>query len=133
MRIFDDPQLPLTSIEEETVSFWVSKGYMQKKENGMFPAMPVIPWKIKEKIEACLSMELKPLAEKYMPILRSAADKWLLPHVRKDLMEEYVHWVMLTTFYVVDSLMYYAWHDAGLLDVPQNYSSSAAGICIYTY
>ena len=133
MRIFDDPQLLLTPIEEETVSFWVSKGYMQKKENGMFPAMPVIPWKIKEKIEACLSMELKPLAEKYMPILRSAADKWLLPHVRKDLMEEYVHWVMLGTFYVIESLMYYAWHDAGLLDIPQDCSSSAAGICIYTY
>ena len=95
--------------------------------------MPVIPWKIKEEIEACLSMELKPMAEKYMPIHRSAADKWLLPHVRKDLMEEYVHWVMLGTFYVIESLMYYAWHDAGLLDIPKDFSSSADGICIYTY
>lgn len=133
MRIFDHPQTALTGTEEETVSFWISKGYVQRTDDGIFPTMPVMTWKCKGQIEAILAEAVKPLSEKYMPFLRAAADKWLLPHVRNDLMEEYVHWVMLGTFHRLESILYYAMFDGKTLAMPEDYTSSAAGICIYTY
>jgi len=131
MRLYDNPQKDLTPTEEETVSFWLSKGFLQKTEDGLFPGMPVMTWDCRRKIESCLKDALKPTAEKYMPPLRKTADKWLLPHVRKDLMEEYVHWVMLEAFFHAESVLYYGMYDRKTLAIPEDFNATAAGICIF--
>lgn len=133
MRIFDDPGYTLTHTEEETVSFWIRHGYMKKTDVGLYPTMPVMTWEVKEKIEFILAEKLESLSQKYMTVLADAANKWLLPYVRKDLMEEYVHWDMLSAFCFVESIFYYAMDDTKLLAMPEDFSASAAGICIYVH
>ncbi|MBQ9779405.1 MAG: hypothetical protein IJW00_00500 [Clostridia bacterium] len=50
---------------------------------------------------------------------------------RRDLMEEYVNYVMLLTFDCISELFWYAFNEGHDLEIPENYSTSAAGIAVY--
>ena len=54
----------------------------------------------------------------------------LLGHIRADLREEYVNWVMRQAFYPIGYIMRWGM-DTGALAIPADYSSSAAGCAIY--
>ncbi len=131
MRLYDNPALTLTETEQETVAFWMEKGYMTKAESGHVPAIPIMTWQCKERIHAILDAEIVPLAEKYMEALLAATETYYRPHVREDLREEYVHWLVPSNFFQLNPVLYYALHEGNTLEIPEDYNNSAAAICIY--
>lgn len=129
MRIYDDPSCTLTETEKEKVASLVEKGYLQKNDTGYLLTMPVFTFESWREIEKRILQKLEKLAEKYMNTMRQLADRLLLPHIRKDMMEEYVHLIMESAFYAVDFVFTYA-IDNETLTIPADYLSSAAGICL---
>jgi len=129
MRIYDDPSCTLTETEKEKVASLVEKGYLQKNDTGYLLTMPVFTFESWREIEKRILQKLEKLAEKYMNTMRQLADRLLLPHIRKDMMEEYVHLIMESAFYAVDFVFTYA-IDNETLAIPADYLSSAAGICL---
>ncbi len=131
MRLYDNPALPLTETEQETVAFWLEKGYMTKTETGYVPAIPIMTWHCKEQIHEILRAEIPALAAKYMEALLDATEKYYRPHVREDLREEYVHWLVPSSFFQLNPVLYYAFHEGHTLEIPEDYNNSAAAICLY--
>lgn len=129
LRIYEDPGCMLTETEKETAAFWMEKGYLQKTDAGYLLTMPVFSLESWKNLEKIILQKLDTLAEKYMNTMKHLADRLLLPHIRKDMMEEYVHLIMRSAFYAVDFVFTYA-IDNKALAIPAEYMSSAAGICL---
>jgi hypothetical protein len=55
------------------------------------------------------------------------ADDILLPHVRKDLLEEYVNWIMLSCLSPLNYVLFQC-HEEGLLQIPKDYQRTAAAL-----
>ncbi len=129
-RVFDDPALLMTPLEEEQAAALISKGYLEKRGGGLYLTMPVMTFDCQRRIQELLSAAVAPLAGRYAESVGSLGEKMLLPAVRPDLIEEFVHWVMLCAFCPVGNIFYYGMH-SGALDLPDDYAASSAGICLY--
>ncbi len=79
----------------------------------------------KEKIAEILSKAVQPLSEKYVDLVSELGDRMLLPYIRKDLLEEYVHWIMQGNFYPISYVLYYGMYDGKTLEIPEDYAATA--------
>ena len=131
MRIYEDPHLPLIGNEQEQAAFLVSKGFLVSRDGGLYLNVPVLNDPAVDKIDALFADALHEISREMVADLVKTADENLLPHVRPDLMEEYVNYVMLLTFDCISELFYYAMNEGHDLEIPKDYSTSAAGIAVY--
>ncbi len=130
MRIFDDPKITMTANEEEAAANLIQFGYLTHKNDGLFPTMPVMTFACQHKIQELLRKAAEPLAFKYAEAIADIGEKKLLPHTRRDLIEEFVHWIMQQAFFPVGYLYFYG-SESGLLEMPGDPAHSSLGICIY--
>lgn len=132
MRIFNNPNLGLTVLEEESAAELIKMGYLEKINGGLYPTMPVMSYEIKNKIEALFKKATLNLAEKYVKAVSEVGNRILLPVTRKDLTEEYAHWIMRCGFYPIGQCYYYGGHDdSWILEKPDDFGKSSLGIAIY--
>lgn len=131
MRIYDDPHLPLSDNEKEQAAHLISKGFLVSRDGGLYLNVPVLNDPAVDKIDALFANALREISCEMVADLVKTADENLLPHVRTDLMEEYVNYVMLLTFDCISELFYYAMNEGHDLEIPKDYSTSAAGIAVY--
>ena len=88
-------------------------------------------WEQQKAIEDILAAPLYPLAIKYLESVSELSDRILLPHIRGDLLEEYVNWIMEKGFCPLGYVFYYGMHEGKTLAIPEDYNASAAGIALY--
>lgn len=131
MRLYDDPHLTLNDHEKEQAAYLVSKGFLLSRDGGLYLNVPVLNRPEVEKIEAIFADALGDIAREMVADLVKATDANLLSHVRAELMEEYVNYVMLLSFDCICELFWYAFHEGHDLEIPADYDASAAGIAIY--
>ena len=131
MRIYDDPRLALMGNEQEQAAFLVSKGFLVSRDDGLYLNIPVLNDPAVDKIDTIFADALREISCKMVADLVRTADENLLPHVRSDLMEEYVNYVLLLTFDCISELFWYAFNEGDDLEIPEDYSTSAAGMAIY--
>jgi len=131
MKLYTNPSVSLTPVEEEQAAFLISKGYLMKKDNRYYLTLPVMSYECKEKIHEILGKAVQPLAEKYIDSVSDLGDRMLLPIIRKDLIEEYVHWIMQGNFWALPFVLYYGMYEGKTLEIPKDYSQSAAATAIY--
>lgn len=131
MKLYDDPARNLTPVQEEQAAQLVRLGYLRRDNSSLNLTMPVMTWEQQKKIESILAISTHPLAIKYVEAVSELSDQMLLPHIREDLLEEYVNWVMNGCFFPVGNVMYYGMHEGKTLAIPEDYGSSAAGIVLY--
>ena len=131
MRIYDDPHLALIGHEQEQAAFLVSKGFLVSRDGGLYLNIPVLNDPAVDKIDAIFADALREISCEMVADLVRTADENLLPHVRPDLMEEYINYVLLLTFDCISELFWYAFNEGHDLEIPEDYSSSAAGIAVY--
>ena len=67
----------------------------------------------------------------YVTVYRLAGDTHVLPHVRPDLLEEYVHYVMDLCFSCINELFWYGIHEGHDLEIPADYTTSAVAMALY--
>ncbi len=133
MRLYEDPQLALSPVQEEQAAVLIQKGYLQRTDGGLFLTMPVMGQTVKSEMERILGDALHREAVRYAEKVGELSDRMLLPHVRKDLLEDYVNWVMEGNFFPIGYILYDAMYGSKTLAIPADYDASAAGTCLYIW
>ncbi len=131
MRIYDNPQLILTPNEEETAAELIRVGFLVRREDGLYPGMPVFAWNVRQELHEILRCAMAPIAMKYAAAVGECAERMLLPVTRADLLEEFVHWTVSGAFFPIGYIFRYAMDTPGVLEIPADYSASALGFAVY--
>lgn len=133
MRLAASPASPLTQVEETMAAELLAVGFLERREGGLYPALPIMSYKTKGRIEERLARAVEPLSRKYLPLVSALGERMLLPLIREDLYEEFVNWVMLLSFWPYSYVMWQAMRapDEFLLELPEDYARSAASTEIY--
>ena len=130
MRLYEDPETPLTKVEETQAAELIADGFAEKEGTGIRLMLPVMSYSVKKQLEDILRGKIGGLALRYTPAIGELADRMILPHIREDLMEEYVNDTMNIAFWPLNFVMHYAQHTP-TLEIPEDYRRSAAGCAIY--
>jgi RNA polymerase sigma factor (sigma-70 family) len=131
MKLFNNPYAALTDVEQEQAAKLIEKGYLQKKGTGLFLTMPVIEYKIKKEMESIFERVTVDMSKKYVQSVTKLGDRILLPHIREDLFEEYVNFILSISFSSINRVFYYGMYEGKTPAIPEDYNRSAAGICLY--
>jgi len=130
MRIFGDPGMRLTPNEEEIAAGLIRVGFLERRESGLYPALPIMERGVREKIHEILRTAVAPIALRYAAAVGECAERILLPVTRADLLEEFVHWIVSGAFFPIGYLFRYGMDTPGVLEIPEDYSASAAGFAV---
>ena len=133
MRLHQNPYMELNDFEKEKAANLVSKGFLLPRDGGLFLNVPILSVSDKVMIENQFAEALDGLSSELVEQLVQVSDENLLPHVRPDLMEEYVNGVMPLSFFCVSELFWYAFHEGHDLEIPEDYDWSAAAMAIYLH
>ena len=126
MRLFDNPKLELTETEKYKVAEFIKRGYLKEKDGGLYPTMPIVPWRINREITNLAIEFCDEVAEKYVDKINKISEETLLPYIRKDLLEEYVNWVLPGNFFTIQYLYGYAMSDnTSDLAIPEDYDNTS--------
>ena len=130
IELTHDPDKALSSYEEEKAAELLKNGLLKKENNKLIVQLPVMKIDVHSKIWCLLRDELKTLAEEYVDLISKGVEELLLRYVRKDLMSSFIHWDIKHFFDSKEALFYYGWDKH--LALPEDYSTSAAGLYIIT-
>lgn len=132
MRIWDNSETELSENEKEKVSHLINKGIVTNKEGRLYLNIPVIKCRGgAETVVSLLEPCLEDIAEQCADAIVRVTDKYLLPYVREDLLEEYVNFTVPCAFYCVGELLWYGMYGGKTLAIPEDYEASAAGMALY--
>ena len=130
MKLWKSPAATLTEVEQSQAADLIANGFAEKRGGGIYLTLPVMHRNVKKACEEILREAVRPLASEWAGEIGACGDRMLLGHIRADLREEYVNWVMRQAFYPIGYIMRWGM-DTGMLAIPADYSSSAAGCAIY--
>ena len=131
MRLWEDPRAELTSNEQETAALLVKNGFLATCEGGLRLNVPVLKWAEVPELDKMYAEALDGIAAEVVAALIEATDSHILPHIRPDLLEEYVHYVMLLSFDCTSEIFWYGINEGHDLEIPSDYATSSAGMALY--
>ncbi|MBR5124615.1 MAG: hypothetical protein IKU90_05735, partial [Clostridia bacterium] len=131
MRLWEDPHAELTPNEQETAALLVKNGFLATCEGGLRLNVPVLKWEETPELDKMYAEALDGIAAEVVAALIEATDSHILPHIRPDLLEEYVHYVMLLSFDCTSEIFWYGINEGHDLEIPADYETSAAGMAVY--
>ena len=131
MRLWEDPHTVLTPNEQETAAHLVQNGFLMSRDGGIYLNVPVMTWDDTWKLDELYAMALDGIAAEVVNDLIKVGDTHMLPHVRPDLLEEYVHYIMTLCFSCINELFWYGVNEGHDLEIPADYETSAAGMAVY--
>ena len=132
-RLSEDPGAELSESEKYTAAELVGAGFLEKTGKGLKPALPVMAFETSKKIIGILGEAVSPLIPEYESKAAKAGDEIILPHIRRDLYEEYVNFIMQNAFLPYSYVMFEClkspedYH----LEIPEDYAKSALSTAIY--
>ncbi len=131
MRLWEDPYAELTPNEQETAAHLIQKGFLVSRDGGIYLNVPVMTWNDTWKLDELYATALDGIAAEVVEDLIKVGDTYMLPHIRPDLLEEYVHYVMTLCFFCVNELFWYGINEGSDLEIPADYETSAAAMALY--
>ena len=131
MRLWEDPRAELTPNEQETSAHLIQKGFLVSRDGGIYLNVPVMTWDDTWRLDELYATALDGIAAEVVNDLIKVGDTYMLPHVRPDLLEEYVHYIMTLCFSCISELFWYGVNEGRDLEIPADYETSAAGMAIY--
>ena len=131
MRLWEDPHTVLTPNEQETAAHLIQKGFLVSRDGGIYLNVPVMTWDDTWKLDELYATALDGIAAEVVNDLIKVGDTYMLPHVRPDLLEEYVHYIMTLCFSCINELFWYGVNEGRDLEIPADYETSAAGMAVY--
>ena len=131
MRLWEDPHAELTPNEQETAAHLIQKGFLVSRDGGIYLNVPVMTWDNTWKLDELYATALDGIAAEVVNDLIKVGDTHMLPHVRPDLLEEYVHYIMTLCFSCINELFWYGVNEGRDLEIPADYETSAAGMALY--
>ena len=131
MRLWEDPHTVLTPNEQETAAHLIQNGFLVSRDGGIHLNVPVMTWDDTWKLDELYATALDSIAAEVVNDLIKVGDTHMLPHVRPDLLEEYVHYIMTLCFSCINELFWYGVNEGHDLEIPADYETSAAGMALY--
>ena len=131
MRLWEDPHTVLTPNEQETAAHLIQNGFLVSRDGGIYLNVPVMTWDDTWKLDELYATALDGIAAEVVNDLIKVGDTYMLPHVRPDLLEEYVHYIMTLCFSCINELFWYGVNEGHDLEIPADYETSAAGMAVY--
>ena len=131
MRLWEDPHTVLTPNEQETAAHLIQNGFLVSRDGGIYLNVPVMTWDDTWKLDELYAAALDGIAAEVVNDLIKVGDTYMLPHVRPDLLEEYVHYIMTLCFSCINELFWYGVNEGRDLEIPADYETSAAGMAVY--
>ena len=131
MRLWEDPHTVLTPNEQETAAHLIQNGFLGGRDGGIHLNVPVMTWDDTWKLDELYATALDGIAAEVVNDLIKVGDTHMLPHVRPDLLEEYVHYIMTLCFSCINELFWYGVNEGHDLEIPADYETSAAGMAVY--
>ena len=131
MRLWEDPHTVLTPNEQETAAHLIQNGFLVSRDGGIYLNVPVMTWDDTWKLDELYAAALDGIAAEVVNDLIKVGDTYMLPHVRPDLLEEYVHYIMTLCFSCINELFWYGVNEGRDLEIPADYETSAAGMALY--
>ena len=131
MRLWEDPHTVLTPNEQETAAHLIQKGFLVSRDDGIHLNVPVMTWDDTWKLGELYATALDGIAAEVVNDLIKVGPTHMLPHVRPDLLEEYVHYIMTLCFSCINELFWYGVNEGRDLEIPADYETSAAGMAVY--
>lgn len=131
MRLWEDPHTVLTPNEQETAAHLIQNGFLVSRDGGIHLNVPVMTWDDTWKLDELYATALDGIAAEVVNDLIKVGDTHMLPHVRPDLLEEYVHYIMTLCFSCINELFWYGVNEGHDLEIPADYETSAAGMAVY--
>jgi RNA polymerase sigma-70 factor (ECF subfamily) len=131
MRLWEDPHTVLTPNEQETAAHLIQNGFLVSRDGGIYLNIPVMTWDDTWKLDELYATALDGIAAEVVEDLIKVGDTYMLPHVRPDLLEEYVHYIMTLCFSCINELFWYGVNEGHDLEIPADYETSAAGMAVY--
>ena len=131
MRLWEDPRAELTPNEQETAAHLIRAGFLVNRDGGIHLNVPVMTWDDTWKLDELYAAALDGIAAEVVNDLIKVGDTHMLPHVRPDLLEEYVHYIMTLCFSCINELFWYGVNEGHDLEIPADYETSAAGMAVY--
>ena len=133
MRIAKNPHTSLSDIDAEMAAELIAKGFLEKRD-GLRPTLPVMSYHVMGNIEELIRESVSGLSSVYVGRIAQLGEKMILPHIRKDLYEEYVNFVMRNAFFPLGSILKWAMYDSpdeSGLEIPTDYLRSSAATAVY--
>lgn len=128
-----NPGKELNKYEQDMAAVFIKNGLLEKTDNGLKVMLPIFSRETcYSRIQGIVSEALRDTADEFQKIIGKKAEEILLPYVRKDLMGNFIYWDMLQFFQPIGYLFYYGMYESECLAIPEDYSRSAAGLCIIT-
>lgn len=127
------PDVTLTPYEEEMAAIFISNGLLTKTDTGYHVEIPIIPNKVWKEMYKLIETTVAPLAVSYEKAVTKTLENTLLPYVRKDLMEDFIHWNMQILLQPTGQVFYYALHEEKVLTTSDFWDNFAAGLWLVTY
>ena len=115
----------LSRDEAEHVAFLRHYGIIIKEEGLLKVNIPVITHECEAQIQRCLDDLLKPLVDKYFDSVTGAADTFIRPHIREDLLEEYINDVLSDLYNPQGYVLFWAMYIGETLDMVFDRSGAA--------
>jgi|GEM_PF-620140 len=117
----------LTTYEKESAAYLIEKGIVKNDSGALIPQIPMIESHTLITIQELISKAIEGCVDDAAVKVSELADKILLPLVRKNLLEQYVNWVMLVC---LDPLPYvlYQCKKEGFLQEPRDFSRAPHAI-----
>ena len=131
MRLWEDPHAELTPNEQETAAHLIQNGFLVSRDGGIYLNVPVMTWDDTWKLDELYATALDGIAAEVVDDLIKVGDTYMLPHVRPDLLEEYVHYIMTLCFSCINELFWYGVNEGRDLEIPADYETSAAAMALY--
>lgn len=131
MRLWEDSHTVLTPNEQETAAHLIQNGFLVSRDGGIYLNVPVMTWDDTWKLDELYATALDGIAAEVVNDLIKVGDTHMLPHVRPDLLEEYVHYIMTLCFSCINELFWYGVNEGHDLEIPADYETSAAGMAVY--
>ncbi|MBE5948110.1 MAG: sigma-70 family RNA polymerase sigma factor [Lachnospiraceae bacterium] len=127
-----EPGKILNEFEEEMAANFIKYGLLTKIDTGLKVMLPIFDRQTSKKIDSLIKEAVEPIAVEIADLIGKRVEEVLLPHVRSDLMSNFIHWDMRMFFQPIGVIMYHGLHETNYLHRPENYDCSAAGLFIQT-
>ncbi len=131
--LMENPEKPLGECEEEQAAKFIERGLLKKDGNKLKVTLPLFDRDVYDEINTLIENAVRKDAEEFSDQVGEKVEKILLPHVRRDLMSNFIHWDMRMFFQPISYLFHYGVYESDYIQKPADYSRSAAGLYLIRY
>jgi len=123
------PEKNLTDRELSYVGSLVEMGLAERRNHGIYPTIVMLDGSQAERLNALLYHKIEPLLPSFMEKVMEILDAWLLPRVRKDLQEQYYHYLVYVYLNPASNMIWWGMH-YGKFQIPEDYGKTGEGLLL---